>query len=599
MEGEFSRRIKDVVDDRVSRLEGLWEELGIDEAGREDRSSTVLKHITELLDKMVNEDKKAKKRILDSLEYYSKQATKLSQELGISFEFPDSSLVLVQYERAVRHEAKNLEDIKNTRLEEVKELRFVDEELCSRLGMDPFYISTTTVPNTEKLDELKEHIKQLEKQLALRIEQVTTQREEITRLYQELDMEPSTEMERELVCESLDRFVLSAKNIEDVGRIQSMLEDEVKKNQKEVCECIEKIDALYARLQLDDNKKFHFLSNNRGHSVTVIASLKAEIVRLEEIKRANIEKFIINIRDELNVLWDDCFYSEEQRNEFLPLHSTDFSEALLEAHETEVARLKTYYEDHKELFLKVSKRQEVWNKFMELERRAKDPSRLMNARGNSLLLEEKERNKVNKNLPRVEQELHQLIKEWENETGRTFLVHGVDFQAFIEKQKEEHLEQLEAEKVAREQAKKRTILQETRFGAKPATPAKLKQSTSGNKTNSIKKTPGSSRILSRINTGLAMIRSPRTRMSETPTSKNNASLRQKRRDSYGIKRGDKKDAKTAVQNKNKLARGVLSELDNSIVSGPGAPHNFTLRSVDYAKFNKGNFLNSTKAENKW
>ena len=34
---------------------------------------------------MVNEDKKAKKRILDSLEYYSKQATKLSQELGIRY----------------------------------------------------------------------------------------------------------------------------------------------------------------------------------------------------------------------------------------------------------------------------------------------------------------------------------------------------------------------------------------------------------------------------------------------------------------------------------------------------------------------------------
>ena len=32
--------------------------------------------------------------------------------LLLSFEFPDSSLVLVQYERAVRHEAKNLEDIK-------------------------------------------------------------------------------------------------------------------------------------------------------------------------------------------------------------------------------------------------------------------------------------------------------------------------------------------------------------------------------------------------------------------------------------------------------------------------------------------------------
>lgn len=40
---------------------------------------------------------------------------------------------------------------------------------------------------------------------------------------------------------------------------------------------------------------------------------------------------------------------------------------------------------------------------MELERRAKDPTRLMNSRGNNLLQEEKERNKVNKALPRIEQ----------------------------------------------------------------------------------------------------------------------------------------------------------------------------------------------------
>ena len=70
-------------------------------------------------------------------------------------------------------------------------------------------------------------------------------------------------------------------------------------------------------------------------------------------------------------------------------------------------------------------RQEVWNKFMELERRAKDPSRLMNARGNSLLQEEKERNKVNKALPRIEEELHELIEEWEANNGGQFKVGGV------------------------------------------------------------------------------------------------------------------------------------------------------------------------------
>ena len=33
----------------------------------------------------------------------------------------------------------------------------------------------------------------------------------------------------------------------------------------------------------------------------------------------------------------------------------------------------------------------------------------MNARGNGLLLEEKERNRVNRMLPKLEQELHALI----------------------------------------------------------------------------------------------------------------------------------------------------------------------------------------------
>ena len=49
----------------------------------------------------------------------------------------------------------------------------------------------------------------------------------------------------------------------------------------------------------------------------------------------------------------------------------------------------------------------------------------MNARGNSLLVEEKERNKVNKALPRIEQELQELINNWEHQNGAHFKVGGV------------------------------------------------------------------------------------------------------------------------------------------------------------------------------
>ena len=86
-----------------------------------------------------------------------------------------------------------------------------------------------------------------------------------------------------------------------------------------------------------------------------------------------------------------------------PLHSIDFTEELLEEHEAEVAKVKKYLHDNRELFNKVcldptiiiiagqcytlfldcgtlksdpdtvqvAQRQEVWNKLKELERRAK------------------------------------------------------------------------------------------------------------------------------------------------------------------------------------------------------------------------------------
>ena len=41
-------------------------------------------------------------------------------------------------------------------------------------------------------------------------------------------------------------------------------------------------------------------------------------------------------------------------------------------------------------------------------------------------------------------------------------------------QKEQHRQDLEEEKLARDKAKKETLLHETRFGAKPSTPAKLR-----------------------------------------------------------------------------------------------------------------------------
>ena len=42
------------------------------------------------------------------------------------------------------------------------------------------------------------------------------------------------------------------------------LETQLQENQRIVMECVDKIDKLYERLQLDNNQKFNFLAENRG-----------------------------------------------------------------------------------------------------------------------------------------------------------------------------------------------------------------------------------------------------------------------------------------------------------------------------------------------
>jgi len=593
MEEERASKLRGLVNTGLRELYGLWDEIGLDEGTQRDRSHTVEEHFKGLLDRMIKEENGLKKRLVESLEHSIKQCVKLSKELGMTYEEPDSRLALIKLEHALRGEARRLECVKEERMAEVLRLRKSDEELCQRLGVDPFYVSSSTVPTSAQMEGLQEHIRSLEEEKFTRLEQYIKLKETILALYTELEEEPDTDFEREVACEETDRFVLSTSNLASVGGVVKKLEERKTRNMRTTMEAVEKLDSLYERLQLEMREKFDFLAEHPGHGPSTIAVLHKEIARLEEIKKANIEKFVNTLRNELHKLWDDCFYSPEQRNRFSPLHSIDFTEELLEEHEAEAARVKKYLHDNRELFNKVAQRQEVWNKFMELERRAKDPSRLLNARGTSLLVEEKERNKVNKALPRVEQELEQLIGEWERLHQTQFLVGGVCLSTFIEAQKREHVTQLEAEKTARERQKKETLLQETRYGAKPSTPARLKGHNSTAKMTPAKKvvpTPTSSRIVSRVSSAVATMRSPRAGRVAKGTSPR-----------VGGKVPAKNKKAVAAQDK-KMKRGILAEANyslngNDTILRRGQQADMSVASTvpDYGSFKQGNMLNSTEA----
>ncbi len=68
---------------------------------------------------------------------------------------------------------------------------------------------------------------------------------------------------------------------------------------------------------------------------------------------------------------------------------------------------------------------------LELDAKRKDPTHLFKAKGPALLIEERERKRVTRNLPKVDQELAEAMAEYLERNGTPFLVGGQPYDDFI------------------------------------------------------------------------------------------------------------------------------------------------------------------------
>lgn len=108
-----------------------------------------------------------------------------------------------------------------------------------------------------------------------------------------------------------------------------------------------------------------------------------------------------------------------------------YSDALLSAHEAEIARLETLKEQRAPTLQLIAKHRSLVKDREDLTTASQDASRLLmkGAKGERrdptrLLREEKMRKRIAKDLPKVEQELEKTLEQWEEEYGRPFLVFG-------------------------------------------------------------------------------------------------------------------------------------------------------------------------------
>lgn len=266
-----------------------------------------------------------------------------------------------------------------------------------------------------------------------RINFVRTICEEIIKLWAELGT-PQAQTDSAIVKyyrEAPEQLGLLESDLARLRARRDKLNDEKKGRERRLKELKTAVEALWERFGVEDCDRKAFLMANRGCGLRTINEFEDELARLNELKRQNLHLFVEDARCRLQELWDSLFFSEEEMLDFTPAFSDVYSDALLEAHEAEIARLEALKEQRAPTLELIEKHRALLSDRDTLATSSQDASRLM-ARGNKgekrdpgkLLREEKLRKRIAKELPKVEAELRNELERWEEEYGRPFLVHG-------------------------------------------------------------------------------------------------------------------------------------------------------------------------------
>ncbi|KAK5619479.1 hypothetical protein CRENBAI_013864 [Crenichthys baileyi] len=453
------------------RLQDIWEEIGIPEEQRLRRTNDVHKHIKGLLDLMIAEEQELKQRLLKTIESCKKELNLLCSELQLPPFEDEEGCTILQMEKNCRTRVEVMKGQKNQRMEELKGLAAKDCELCDIMCTTPFSIDQNSVPSVKQLETYRTYLDDLMKEKEHRHDEFVSTKKEIIAFMNDLEQNPETSFEMDVMCEDEDAFCLSNDNITALKLLLSHLQQRKAENELLCSGFRTKIQELWERLQVPLEEREPLSEHMVNSKKKNIEALQAEVQRLEVLKMHSMKSVIEAIRVEIAVLWKKCFYSDEQQQAFSAYHDDEFTEELLTLHEAEVRCLKKYYEDHKELFEGVTKWQDNWNLYLELDRKANDPSRFTN-RGGNLLKEEKQRADLQKSLPKLEKTLKVQIDGWEQEHSKDFLVNGQKFLDYVEQQWKEHHEEKEREKLERQLKKTKQTQEDMLYGTTMRTPSK-------------------------------------------------------------------------------------------------------------------------------
>ncbi|KAH0347948.1 hypothetical protein KCU83_g6517, partial [Aureobasidium melanogenum] len=446
----------------IAQLHGFFDEIGLPTHERDERESELFAALSETLNNQLKLVAKEKHDLTDEARRLIKsirqiEAALVDDKSHRESDYQDEHLTITLPLRdcitSLKDKHNTVSTIHRERYEQIKKLAEALESYASHL--EPSFVTVKLPPASPNskippsfnvspsyVTSLDNAFTRVYEEYNKRLVTVQTLAEEIIMLWGELGT-PQAQIDSTIVKHARNAPEQLGLHLEDLNRLKSKKEKllaEKRSREVRLEELKEAIETLWDKLGVEESERKPFLASNRGCGLRAMNEFEDELARLNELKRQNLHLFVEDARFKLQELWDGLYFSEEEMLEFTPAFSDVYSDALLEAHEAEIARLEALREQRAPTLVMVEKYRSLVKDRDDLAASSQDASRLM-LRGQKgekrdptrLLREEKMRKRIAKELPKVESDLRQILEEWEEEYGRPFLVHG-----------ERYLDELEA-----------------------------------------------------------------------------------------------------------------------------------------------------------
>ncbi|XP_037935843.1 protein regulator of cytokinesis 1-like [Teleopsis dalmanni] len=506
MADPFQKEIYDVeilTKMNVVKLTQIWNKMFPIEMCK-DNLCKLARHIQIFFDDLVTESEEKKANVEKEINDLKCEAENLRRLLKTEVELPcvGPEAPLIMWQSELDKSLRDLRECLRQRREEICELLLQQEAFCEELGLEPRPLLEDPLPSEDEIVGFRSHLKELQSVRLSRLNDLSILRREIKNYLQILELKVNTDAEDRLLNDR--QIKLNEDTFNGLRRMQQRFGAQVEEVRERIDSMREKLEKLWDRLNTTKNTRNKFAHLN-DYTQKTFDIYYNEVQRCEALKSQNIKLYVHQLRDQITQWWDKTLKSKVEQNRFSNFHSNCYTDDLLVLHEMELDDLQSYYETNQEIFELFENRKILWERMTALENKATEPGRYNN-RGGQLLKEEKERKTIATKLPKIEQKITELVKEYEVREHRPFLVYGENIIDVMSNEWEKKRQDKEQRTSARKNAQ--TTLSVTR------TPMSIKNSSVA----SIKKTPSVTNL-----TGTKVASSLKRKMANTekviPTAK--------------------------------------------------------------------------------